>query len=1083
MRVRRLSAILGASLILGGCFMLYLIMDLTFLPQEIHSESHNKWAQLEDRLNQLEDDLRRHHDTVGQLKHSIKDMVGEGLRQESLSPNRTTSSPRMDLLSCGLQVSTPPHTDVQVGHQHLLLIINEEIFQLWVIVFLQLLELYKQLKFDNLDGGAWKQGWNIEYSQHSWNPHKKLKVFVVPHSHNDPGWIKTYEDYYHSQTRNILNNMIKKLREDDRRKFIWAETSYLALWWDEISQEEKAQAKQLFGNGNMEVLCYLSGRLLANGQLEVVMGGWVMNDEANTDYYSILTQMIEGHQWLQNNMDYTPRSSWSIDPFGESPSMAFLVKRMGLENLVIQRVHYSVKKMLARSKNLEFLWRQTWDGSGSTDLLTHMMPFYSYDVPHTCGPDPKVCCQFDFRRLPGYGMACPWRTPPQVITEHNVAHRAEMLLDQYRKKAQLYRTNVVLAPLGDDFRYDQASEWDAQFNNYQRIFDYLNTNPTLNVEAQFGTLSDFFTAVREEVSPEQFPTLSGDFFTYADRDDHYWSGYYTSRPFYKRLDRVLMGYLRWVWDLAGYSQGHYYNLVGSRSAEIVFGLAWSSRPSFASWLLAPETGLTKLLSDARRSLSLFQHHDGVTGTARDYVVEDYAKKLHDAIRGSQHIIQQSVYALLTRNKFTHTFSAFDILKRVASSQDLPDSEFTYFDLDDVRKHHYSIPEKTVLAFGPDMEAHTVVLFNSLTWQRKELVTVRVSTAYVKVPYPQYIISPTWQCKELVTVTNSDGDLVPSQTSPVFLRSGSVADSHYDIMFIGEVPPLGLATYRIHAVHPGDKHMGSSTFASLKILNMLGDIPKIEGFQNIEVIPDGKEFSISSDQISAVFTAQGLLKAVTLKSSGTTFPVHVDLARYSARPGKERSGAYLFLPDGQAVMLTLDRPLVMVVEGPLLAQVRVLLPEVQHYITLYNTPGVDSLGLEVNNIVDITDHNNYEFIMRISTNIQNNEDFFTDLNNMQVGELVMKTPTNNQNNKNLFTDLNMQMICQHAVLVFQMIRRKHFTKLPLQANYYPLPGAVFIEDDETRLTILTAQPLGVAALKPGQVEVGPGLERCMPADTN
>nr|CAD7399005.1 unnamed protein product [Timema cristinae] len=941
MRVRRLAAILGASLIMGGCFMLYLIMDLTFLPQEIHSESHNKWAQLEDRLNQLEDDLRRHHDTVGQLKHSIKDMVGEGLRQESISPNKTTSSPRMALLSCGLQVSTPPHTDVQ------------------------LLELYKQLKFDNLDGGAWKQGWNIEYSQHSWNPHKKLRVFVVPHSHNDPGWIKTYEDYYHSQTRNILNNMIKKLREDDRRKFIWAETSFLALWWDEISQEEKAQAKQLFANGNMEVLCsllsrlfangnmevlcsllsrlfangnmevlcslsgrllangimevlcYLSGRLLANGQLEVVMGGWVMNDEANTDYYSILTQMIEGHQWLQNNMDYTPRSSWSIDPFGESPSMAFLVKRMGLENLVIQRVHYSVKKMLARSKNLEFLWRQTWDGSGSTDLLTHMMPFYSYDVPHTCGPDPKVCCQFDFRRLPGYGMACPWRTPPQVITEHNVAHRAEMLLDQYRKKAQLYRTNVVLAPLGDDFRYDQASEWDAQFNNYQRIFDYLNTNPTLNVEAQFGTLSDFFTAVREEVSPEQFPTLSGDFFTYADRDDHYWSGYYTSRPFYKRLDRVLMGYLR--------------------SAEIVFGLAWSSRPSFASWLLAPETGFTKLLSDARRSLSLFQHHDGVTGTARDYVVEDYAKKLHDAIRGSQHIIQQSVYALLTRN------------------MDLPDSEFTYFDLDDVRKHHYSIPEKTVLAFGADMEAHTVVLFNSLTWQRKELVTVRVSTAYVK-------------------------------TSPVFLRSGSVADSHYDIMFIGEVPPLGLATYRIHAVHPGDKHM---------------DINSSHGCSKLYDV----------------------------------------VCRYSARPGKERSGAYLFLPDGQAVMLTLDRPLVMVVEGPLLSQVRVLLPEVQHYITLYNTPGVDSLGLEVNNIVDITDHNNYEFIMRISTNIQNNEDFFTDLNNMQ-----------------------------HAVLVLQMIRRKHFTKLPLQANYYPLPGAVFIEDDEMRLTVLTAQPLGVAALKPGQVEI-------------
>ena len=233
-------------------------------------------------------------------------------------------------------------------------------------------------------------------------------MFVVAHSHNDPGWIKTFDKYFRDQTKNILDNAVNKLSENPDLRFIWAETSFLSAWWETVKDPQmKVKMKNL----------------VQSGQLEIVTGGWVMNDEANVHYSAIITQMVEGHEWLLDNLNAKPKYSWAIDPFGYSPTMAFILKQMGFKGMVIQRVHYAIKKYLAAKKELEFRWRQNWEADSTSDIISHIEPFYSYDVPHTCGPDPKVCCQFDFKRLPPSRVKCPWKAPPLKITDDNVHER------------------------------------------------------------------------------------------------------------------------------------------------------------------------------------------------------------------------------------------------------------------------------------------------------------------------------------------------------------------------------------------------------------------------------------------------------------------------------------------------------------------------------------------------------------------------------------------------------------------------------------------------------------------------------------
>jgi len=56
-------------------------------------------------------------------------------------------------------------------------------------------KLYDDVDFADIDGGVLKQGSDIVYEEKDFQ-NDKFFVIVVPHSHQDAGWIKSFDEYY-----------------------------------------------------------------------------------------------------------------------------------------------------------------------------------------------------------------------------------------------------------------------------------------------------------------------------------------------------------------------------------------------------------------------------------------------------------------------------------------------------------------------------------------------------------------------------------------------------------------------------------------------------------------------------------------------------------------------------------------------------------------------------------------------------------------------------------------------------------------------------------------------------------------------
>ena len=279
---------------------------------------------------------------------------------------------------------------------------------------------------------------------------EKLQVHLVPHTHDDVGWLKTVDQYYYGHknyiqqacVRNILDSVISQLRENPSRRFIYVEIAFFETWWNEQSDAMRAEVK----------------KLVQEKRLEFINAGWCMNDEAATHYNAIIDQMTYGLNFVEKTFgsDARPRIAWQIDPFGHSSEQASIFAQMSFDGLFFGRIDYADKNLRLKQQTMEMVWRGSRNLGQDSDIFTGVL-YNGYNPP-------KGFC---------YDQFCtdnPVQDDPNLY-DNNVKDTVERFVQTTCKQASHYKTNHIILTMGSDFMYENANLW---YTNLDKLIKYVN---------------------------------------------------------------------------------------------------------------------------------------------------------------------------------------------------------------------------------------------------------------------------------------------------------------------------------------------------------------------------------------------------------------------------------------------------------------------------------------------------------------------------------------------------------------------------------------------------------------------------------
>lgn len=708
----------------------------------------------------------------------------------------------------------------------------------------------------------------------------KINVHLVAHTHDDVGWLKTVDQYYVGSNNSIQGACVQNVL-DSLIPALLADKNRKFIYVEQAFF-------QRWWRDQSETMQHVVKQLVSSGQLEFINGGMCMHDEAVTHYIDMIDQTTLGHRFIKKDFGVTPRVGWQIDPFGHSAVQAYLLgAEIGFDSLFFGRIDYQDRAKRKNEKSLEVVWQASKSFGSSAQIFAGAFP-ENYEPPpggfYFEVNDPSPVVQDDIN-----------------LFDYNVQERVDAFVAAAVSQANITRTNHIMWTMGTDFKYQYAHSW---FRQMDKLIHYVNMDGRVN--ALYSTPSIYTDA--KHATNEHWPLKTGDFFPYADRANGYWTGYFASRPALKRYVRMMSGYY-----------------LAARQLEFYNGRS-NTGPN------------TDSLAD---SLAIAQHHDAVTGTEKQHVANDYAKRLSIGYTEAEKLVASSLACLV--ESASHT----GCQRSTTKFQQCPLLNISYCPASEVD-----------LSQGRNL---IVVVYNALGWARDDVIQFPVFNENVIVhdSEKREIVS------QIIPIADAFVGLRNSHAN-AYLGRSPVEKPKYWLAFTVSVPPFGFSTYSISSAKRAGAHSSKSsvyTFRSEK--------------SAVEVGQGNLKLTFSADKIKHANYVNS--RSSVKESVEQTFSFYAGYNGTGNDKDPQNSGAYIFRPNGTFPINPESQVPLTVMRGPVLDEVHQQVSQWIYQITrLYK--GREHVEVEfIVGPIPIEDGIGKEVATQITTTMETNKTFYTDSN--------------------------------------------------------------------------------------------------------